>query len=185
MGAALSWLAVKGKDRQSLLDELELKATGKKGEFFDYKLCGQTLESGEFLLITDNCDHPFQSTVGLARISAYCEVIACSIEEHVMYSMATAWKEGKELWCIEHRGGDKGRTDLTVTGTPPEGFKDAKQENEGQADWYFEMPLALARELTGFKHDEVIKTLDGKYEQLVAAYEAEGAKAKKPWWKFW
>jgi len=57
-------------------------------------------------------------------------------------------------------------------GTPPDSFKAirdeyaAKQPGEPDVDWYFEMPLTLAKQLAGFKHDETNPGLDGSFEEL-------------------
>lgn len=186
MGYAISWLVVSGRDRQSLLDELGLQSTGNLGEVLDFKITGHALPDGAYLLVMDQCEHPFVSEKRLAQISLNCKVLACSIEEHVMYAYATYWTDGKNLWNMKHEGDtDKGRNDVTVSGTPPDSFRAIRDDyaerqlGDPRVDWYFEMPLAMAKLLTGFKHDETNPGLDGSYEEL-----AELSGSTKSWWKF-
>jgi hypothetical protein len=190
MSYSISWLMVNGKDRQSLLRELGLEATGKSGEFFDFKISGHALPNGSYLLVTQKCDHPFVSDKHLAQLSVGSKTLSCSIEEHVMYAHATCWDNGKNLWSVKHQGDTaEGRNDLTVSGAPPDSFKAirdeyaAKQPGDPDVDWYFEIPLALAKQLAGFKHDETNPGLDGSFEEL---RDREGKSVTgKQWWKFW
>jgi hypothetical protein len=136
------------------------------------------------------CDHPFTSDKRLAQISVGCKALACSIDEHVMYARATCWDNGKNLWSLKHQGDtDEARNDLTVLGTPPDSFKAirdeyaAKQPGDTDVDWYFEMPLAFAKQVAGFRHDDTNHGLDGGFEELT---ETKNKKASgKPGWKFW
>jgi hypothetical protein len=190
MGYSISWLMVNRKDCQGLLNELGLERTGKSGEFSDFKIAGQALPNGAYLLVTQRCDHPFASDKQLAHVSVGCKALACSIEEHLMYAYTTYWDNGKNLWSLKHQGDtDEGKNDLDVFGTPPDSFKAIrddyarKQLGEPDVDWYFEMPLALAKQLAGFKHDESNPGLDGSFEELTDAKNKNAS--GKPWWKFW
>jgi len=190
MGYSVSWLMVNGKDRQSLLSELGLEATGTRGEFFDFEISGHPLPNGTYLLVMQKCDHPFVSDKHLAQLSVGGKTLGCSIEEHVMYARASYWDNGKSLWSVKHQGDiAEGRNDLTVSGTPPELFKAirdeyaAKQPGDPDVDWYFEIPLALAKQLAGFKHDETNPGLDGSFEELLQR-KGKNVTGKRRW-KFW
>jgi hypothetical protein len=181
---------VSRKDRQSLLRELGLETTGKSGEFSDFELAGHALPNGNYLLVMRKCDHPFVSDKHLARVSLDCNALACSIEEHVMYAYASYWDDGKNLWSMKHRGDtDEGRNDLTISGTPPDSFKvirddyAKRQLGDQEVDWCFEMPLAIAKQLTSFRHDETNAGLDDSFEEL-ADLKKQNVSGK-PWWKFW
>ncbi len=81
-----------------------------------------------------------------------------------MSSSCSSWKDGKELWNVKHEG-DKALDDIRVSGNPPNdlaaiqreySFKQ-NQENKNdpnRVDWMFEVPLRLAKQIVGFKHDE-------------------------------
>jgi hypothetical protein len=99
------------------------------------------------------------------------------IEEHVMFSCASLWRDGREVWRVAHQG-DETIDNLSATGDlPPEldGIRrefERRQAEEGggaaEVDHIFEVPLELAKTLTGFKHDE---PEDGElpvYEELEA-----------------
>ena len=85
-----------------------------------------------------------------------------------MFSSAAGWRNGECQWSIVHDS-SRGIFDLESSGQPPPGFetlkelKMAKQKEEGGAeadvDYIIEIPLEVARELTGFKHDEEIDCL--------------------------
>ena len=187
MGYSISWLVTSGADAQTLPERLGLKPTGEKGDFFDFKASGQPLKNGGYLLVMERCDHPFIRDESMARISADGEALACSLEEHVMYAGASQWKQGKKLWSITHQGNrEETRYAITVTGAPPGPFAAIrddcakKQLSDKQVDWYFEIPLQLAKQLTGFKHDENCTGIDGNFAEF-----AEPVGAAKPWWRFW
>jgi hypothetical protein len=107
-----------------------------------------------------------------------------------MYSSAELWENGTRIWKIEHQA-DDGIKNLAFTGKLPAAFESIrnkyalKQEeadrNNGGVDYYFEIPLVLAQQMTGFKHDKKNPEIDGRFEELI---ESE-RKAKKPWWRFW
>jgi hypothetical protein len=182
MGFSISWLSASGQD---LPERLDLKRTGKKGAFFDFGIAGKPLKNGSYLLVLGRCDHKFISDDNMARLSANGDALACSIEEHVMFSKASFWKDGQNLWSIAHNGDtDPPHADLTVTGTPPDPFASIRDDcakrslTDKDVDWYFEIPLLVAKGLTGFKHDDKRKEDDDTFEELVAA-------SVKPWWKFW
>ena len=120
------------------------------------------------------------------------EVVACSIEEHVMFSDASLWRDGKKVWDVRHQG-DRRVTDLTAEGELPAAFdatrklyaeKQAAEDPKEKfsVDWYFEIPLALAKGLVGFKHDE---DGPGDFEVLTPVAGAGTSPARKSRWRFW
>ena len=108
-----------------------------------------------------------------------------------MHSSASLWRDGSEVWSASHNG-DQLVFDLTTSGTLPDSFQElrdriwAKQESEGgeraDVDHIFEIPLLLAKELTGFKHDGDREALVG----IPVAFDDEDPRAgRQPWWKLW
>jgi hypothetical protein len=81
-----------------------------------------------------------------------------------MNSLATEWKDGRQLWSVSHDGSDGG-DQLAVEGQLPDVFEELRHEAEaaqaesdkegGGVDFVFDIPLDLAAELTGFRHDEM------------------------------
>jgi hypothetical protein len=74
MGYAVSWMAVKGKDKNSLLEKLGLKATGTIVEVeFEYNFAG--FAAGEWYLLTMNeGGHSFVLDENLQGLSDGCMV---------------------------------------------------------------------------------------------------------------
>lgn len=108
-----------------------------------------------------------------------------------MFSEAAGWRDGRQEWRVTHRGED-GPMGLDVSGTPPSQFAairddlSARQDAEGGAaaevDFLFDIPVALAQSLTGFRHDE--GGLDGEEIAFDVLEFKEGpATAKKSWFK--
>jgi Family of unknown function (DUF6461) len=187
MGYSIAWLAAQGKPPQSLLAEIDLRPTGKAGEFADHPVVGAALEDGWYLLVAQGCDHRMISDRVLKTLSRGCRVIACSVEEHVMFSAAWLWEDGKCVWSVSHQGDEKTH-DLSADGVLPEffaGVRDellARQAAEGgedaEVDYVFEIPLELARRISGFKHDSSASAAIDHFEVLDPA-------PAKPWWKPW
>ena len=186
MGYSISWLAVKGKTADSVLQELGLISSGRMADFGTAPFTGRDLPSGWFLLVLKGCDHKFINPESLASLSKNCEVIASSIEEHVMFSSAEQWTGGARVWRVEHVG-ENGPIQLTTDGALPVDFRsiaDAQkklQSDDGGekagVDHYFEIPLNAAQIIIGFKHDETNFGENG-----FQVFESSGKKSR---WKLW
>jgi len=164
MGYAISWLAVRSETSQDLLTRLRLTETGEEDELFETPLSGGPLKGGWYLVVANDCEHRIVSEAVLSELSTKYDLVACSVEEHVMFSTAAHWHAGRASWTIRHDS-SRGMFDLEVSGSPPPSLSKhqasctAEQEQAGGADadvdHLFEVPLLVAKELTGFKHDEV------------------------------
>lgn len=186
MGVSIAWLAVKTDDPQPLFERLQLRPTGEPDQDCESPVCGGALE-GWFLLIAKGCDHRIASDAFLTEFSGGLEVVACSIEEHVMFSSAAGWSDGQCKWAIVHDA-QQGMLHLTASGQPPDSFDPirsqllAQQEAEGgteaEVDLVFDIPLQVARSIVGFKHDENTEWTE---QASFAAYQD----MRRPWWKFW
>jgi hypothetical protein len=166
---------------------LGLSPTGEKAEYADAMYTAHTLPSDWFLLVMNKAEHPLIAPESLLSLSGGCEVIACSVEEHVMVCTAEAWKNGSQLWRIEHNA-QESIDHISSSGALPTGYaniKDTlsrKQEQAGgknaDTDDFFDIPLRTAKSIVGFKHDED-SGLEG------ASFEVYQSNKSKPWWKFW
>lgn len=189
MGYSLSWLAVRNISGESVLDRLALHPTGARAEYATEKISGQPLPDGWFLVVARGCDHRIISESALSSVSVDAEVVACSIEEHVMVSSSEGWGGGKRLWRVDHDGQESMR-DLTTSGSLPSPFaklhaqaledQDAEDAGAREVDFFFEVPLVLAREIVGFKHDENIASLD--YDGFEVF---KSSIAVRRWWQIW
>lgn len=190
MGFSLAWLAVRGLPVTEILDRLKVSATPESSGYVQAPL--SMTPFGEWtLIVARGCDHRIVRDVTLSRLSSDCEVIACRIEEHVMYSSSSSWSQGQRRWLVEHDAG-RGKDHCAVVGDAPAGLSAvmaqcvANQQADGglgaDVDHYFEIPLKLAEHLVGFKHDETNEATNGTFHVLadLAASSSGG-----PWWKFW
>jgi hypothetical protein len=195
MGVSFCWVGVEAKTADEVYARLGVFETGASGDCYDFPISGLMLPSSWFLLAAKGCDHAILSARVLSEISAKGSAIACSIEEHVMYQSAAMWCDGREIWGVKHRGGDYGIMDLVVNGSPPEPFEElrtrymseqmAEGGAEADADLIAEIPLDLARSITGFKHDEVNPAIDGYFRELRGHATGLLAEAARRRWKFW
>jgi hypothetical protein len=193
MGFSLAWLAVRGIPYEAVLDRQGLASTAKFGDYAESPL--SAMPWGDWTLVVGRgCDHRIIGDANLARLSAGCEVVACSIEEHVMYSSSEFWSDGQRQWRVEHDA-QHSIDHCSITGAVPEDYgptRDhfaAQQEAEGGAsadvDLYFEIPLVLAQTRVGFKHDEVnARDTDGKFSVL-NEWARPQVSGTKTWWQFW
>jgi hypothetical protein len=181
MGASLSWLAIKGRPACEILTALELARTDETITELNRggPWCAR-LPPDWYLIVLKGCDHVLLKPQSLAAISAGAELVAASVEEHVMVCASESWRDGRQLWKVTH---DAQQADdhLEVAGAPPEQFgalRAAQEKLAGEdgdeVDHHFEIPLLLARSVTGFKHDE---------HEVAAATVL--VSTRKPFWKFW
>src|ERR1041385_3228860 len=106
MGVSLSWLAVRGKSPEAIRAELHLRGTGTPGYIPKSSFVGSSSDAGWYLIVARGCEHRIISTPVLEHLSAACEVLTCTVEEHVMFSKATGWQNSKRLWSVTHKGED-------------------------------------------------------------------------------
>lgn len=191
MGFSISWMAVKGKGLNPLLEELELIDTDEREEFPESDICAVSFPNGWNFLQFNEFESPYLSNEYLEITSKDCEVIACVVEEHVMVSKSEYWKNGTCIWSVEHNA-QEGMLNLESKGSLPSEYENIKnnqyseQESDGgesaDVDHIFEIPLLLAKGITSYTHDEVIPEHDG-LEYLVL--NSVSIKSNKPWWKVW
>ena len=198
MGYAISWLAVKNTDTELLLQNLGLTPTGDMGGYGESLFTGRTLPSGWFILVINQCKHTFVRPKVLESLSDHGEVIACSIEEHVMWSTAELWRNGAQVWRIEHDA-QRNISHISTSGLLPDGysaierkFTEQQKQSDGKTsgtDYIFEIPLQMARSIVGFKHDEAGPENESfkifKGGTSLALKDPNTDQRAKPWWKLW
>jgi hypothetical protein len=192
MGYSLSLLAVQTSNQTEALQQLGYIRTGQSCEYAQEPLSSYTLLTNWFLIVARGCDSSFLQPKILGPLSAHFPVVACSIEEHVMFSSAEYWADGNQVWRAEHVG-ENGPIHLKTSGILPPGFeamaaahKEAQEADGGEkagVDHYFDIPLNAANEIIGFKHDEDIPGVD--YEGFEVLRKASSSTNHKPWWRIW
>lgn len=195
MGYSLAWVGIRGISQEDAIARLALRRTGGTAEYAESPISSRSLPQGWTLVVARGCDHPIIKSSTLAKLSIDGEAVACSIEEHVMFSSCELWTNRTRQWRVEHDA-QRAIDDLATLGTLPEDFASTKAEfAEQQAaeggemadvDLHFEVPLSLAKNRVGFKHDEVNAADDDEqFEVLVGAPAPQTASSSRPWWQFW
>ena len=108
-----------------------------------------------------------------------------------MCSLAACWRGGHRVWSVYHdSGGRSGSLHLDIKGEPPAPFAEirtrltSEQEAAGgkkaRVDMVFDVPVELARSVTGYRHDQDIPELAKvAFEVLVSTQPP----LKKSWFK--
>src|SRR5258708_35386443 len=122
MGYSLSLLAVQCSDPDAALSRLNIVRTGQSCEYACEQLTGHAMPQGWYLVVANRCDHRFLQAKVLGPLSQNYRVVACSIEEHVMFSSAEEWVAGAMVWRAVHAGG-KGPIDLKTSAAIPPSFQ--------------------------------------------------------------
>ena len=137
--------------------------------------------------------HSFLGEQVLKRVSAGCEVVAADVEEHVMVSVAKGWNDGHELWSVTHDA-RRGTEHLEAFGELPAAYvsiRDRLRSEQTEAggpdvevDYIFDVPVQLAQNLTGYRHDEdMSEASDEPFEVLVATTASRTTRGERP--SFW
>ncbi len=203
MGYSMSWVAMKGRNPDQFLSAMELSRAGQCQGYDESAMAATLLPSGWFLVLAKGCDHPIlRGSTLAAAAQPGSRLIACSIEEQVMYSSAEEWRGGRQVWRIEHEA-QRGLMDLNVVGDLPraagnirKAFAKLQSEAGGETakvDHYFKIPLHIAKDIVGFKHDEDLERLSHlSFEALVDdplvppdLSDKVGLEARRSWWRFW
>ncbi len=160
MGVSLSWIAVKGHSPEEVHEVLGARPTGRHEDFYRSPFSAVELPNGFFLVLFKKKE---LKPAELKTYSLKFDLLYCFVEEHVMYSAVGAWAMGKELWSVVHDA-QEGILHLKVNGSPPAVFgaiRDrliAQQKSEDmkdpEVDHVFEIPVALAKEMTGYRYDQ-------------------------------
>ena len=173
MGWSLSWAALKGGDLQTVCAALRLRPTGKREETADSEINGVPLPTGWYAVIFD---HREMTDDMLESLSLRGEAVYCFVEDHVMVSCASGWLDGKEVWSVAHDC-ERGRFHLGVRGRAPSELKsiaerlNAEQRAAGgekaDVDHVYDVPAEIAKQLTGFRHDEDTPGLSGEVFEIL------------------
>lgn len=107
-----------------------------------------------------------------------------------MCSIATGWKDGRRCWSARHDA-DRGIENLATEGDLPPVFSSirdqllSKQRERGGCDYVFDIPVATAESLTGYRYDQHIPALGNEPFEVLAAPAAPASfsEQKPSFWK--
>lgn len=162
MGFSISWFGFRAygiKEAATLFG----REVGGSSEDFDATVNAYSSEKNWAIIILGYCSFPNPPDSYLSAFSQGREMVVVHIEEHTMFARAEFWSSGKNIWKVWHTG-DKNVRDLHAAGDLPTSFEGVRQEafskqdeedaERSGVDVVFDIPLDLAAELTGFRHDE-------------------------------
>ncbi len=177
MGFSQSWLGVKRVSPRVILEALALCGTGGCDVVPDAPLNGVGLPGEWYLVIANNQPPEFFQDSVLQRLSADGEVVICFVEEHVMYSSATGWKNGRKAWSVLHDS-QRDVEHLEAAGDLPSIFASIRDRLRSEqkagggrsenVDFIFDVPVDLAEALTGYRYNADIPALGERpFEALI------------------
>ena len=182
-----SWLAVRGKSPETVCRELRLRASSLHGDDkLKFQIVGAHSDAGWYLIIASGRDHRLIHESVLKSLSVGCEVLTCTVEEQVIFSAATCWRNGSRVWSVTYEGEDAA-TDVVVEGDLPFAFSGIRSQftalanaddvDDALVDPMFEIPVECVRSLIDYKPYDKNARFAGRYMLL------EGLDT--PWWKRW
>src|ERR1051325_12098610 len=109
MGYSLSWLAVRGKSSDAVRDALGFRPTGEREEFPESDLAAAEIPNGWYLIVSNRSER-VAADDALQRLTAPgAEAVTCFVEEHVMFSQAAGWKDGRNNSAVVPKCHDEQR----------------------------------------------------------------------------
>jgi len=180
MGFTISWLAIQGKPKAAVLAALDLKDTDEPDEANQSPVSGAEVPGGWYMLFFNDVGHPFIDGGVLAGLSGDCTAVVCQAEEHVMASAAFSYANGSLVWKVAHEN-EQGPRHLAEKGKLPDSYRSIKtrlfaQQDQNDADqqdvdYIWDVPVTLAYELVGYRHDRVELKSGGeaRFTRLVPA----------------
>lgn len=192
MGYSISWLAVETTELDQLFGRLQVSETSEPDPVFEASLSGVPLHGGWFLLVAQGIEYRLTDPAVLGEISRKWPCLTCVVEEHAMVSSAALWRGGHVVWSTGHDA-EQGMFHLYATGDLPPSFRELRDRTmqeqtraggqEAGVDLVFDVPLLLAKELVGFKHDE---EPTHPFQSDPKVFQLLGAPAlRRRWWKLW
>lgn len=161
MGFHISWLAVRGKSPIAVRATLGLVVGSSRDGSRDSAVAALDLPSGWYLVGFNSTAPDEMSEELLARLSRSAEVVTCVVEEGAMYSIASGYRDGARTWSVLHNA-DEGMEHLEEEGDLPAAYGEIRdrlmaelEADPDPCDYIFDVPVELARSLTGYRHDAI------------------------------
>ena len=185
MGYSQSSLAVIRKSSDAVLATLALRPTGEREEFPESPFVAASLPSSWFLVVADGAEHAVISDDTLRQLSTACEVVTCTVEEHVMVSEATGWRDGQRVWRVTHDA-QSSTEHLQTEGELPSAFAAIRDRlsteqrtaggKDSDTDYFFDIPVELAMSFSGYRHDATTEGLAADSFEVLESIRPVAAK---------
>ena len=188
MGFNGCWVAVKDKSVKDLSVLIGFEAVPESSISHPMEVVHSAGEaSGWGFVVTTDFEDRLLNEKLLRQLSSDTRLIVCMVCESTMCASSEFWASGQRVWSIAHDSQTGNLTHLDVEGERlPKSLENyrakaiAKQGDDVDVDHMFDVPLYVAREMTGFKHDDELPK--GALFQEIRLPQKMAA---KPWWKFW
>jgi hypothetical protein len=185
MGISLAWVAVESLEAELALERLLVSKTNRQCDFPFNGVASHALQNKWFLVAASRCDHRIVGAAGMAALSLGCRAVACAVEEHVNFSSCELWENGELIWSVMHKGSDDSEN-IAFHGRVPQRFNDlvasveAEDSDNLEGHFHMDIPLILAKEISGFRHDEMNAEVgDIPFDVL------HDQQYSRPWWRLW
>ena len=176
MGFNMSWVFVDRIDLNELYAALDVKSTGEAADPLALgtkrvPLGGLKPKDG-WCAIFGHYSFVLDITIGtdpprLTRLPASSRAVSCVILEHANISYASLWQDDRHIWEVRRQPSRAQPEHLEFWGDLPPAFigiwdatlqkqreSDARRKpGEWGVDYLFDVPVAAAAEITGFRHD--------------------------------
>jgi hypothetical protein len=183
MGYSLSWAALKNGTLDAICAACDLRPTDKREEIAESAVVAAKLLTGWYLVLYNRHEIENQK---LAKLSSGGEVVSCFVEDHVMFSSASGWNRGRQVWKVFHDC-KKGTYHVETIGAVPAVLVEVRKRltaeqdaagGEKAVDYIYDIPAELAKALTGFRHDQDVPGMTGDAYQILESVDAVGGKQR-------
>lgn len=172
MGFHLSWIATKGIEKNDVLRHFELEASGEFEEVPESEWTFLNVQNGWNIFIWNETELLDSAAAALTDARTDAEAIIALVAEGAMVCVCSGWKAGKKIWSISHDS-SKALTNLDFEGDLPDSFESLREKCEEaqtgttEVDYFFDVPLDVARSICGYKHDQWDESLgESPFETL-------------------
>lgn len=150
MGLDLTWMAVKGRGREALLDRLDFEDAGEASDELSADCTCATLPGGWVVLVATCPRLPLDEALITASAGGFA--IGCQVMDTVSFNQARGYRDGRLAWSVT-RDPDVHPDELQIEGEPPPEFAEIKRRLQaGQAA--SDLPLELAASICGYRVGE-------------------------------
>jgi hypothetical protein len=181
MGFTISWVAYKDLPLAEAALAFGLLQSGQSETVLDYEANGARVGNWSIVVFND-LKPDLAEPRELARLSSGREIVVVHISETTMMQWAERWKNGRQVWNVQHTS-EEGPRHLETTGSLPAEFAEIRrrrfaeqdEEDAGDAavDFIADIPLDLAEAATGFRHDST----EAEFFELVPDADTKPKKA--------
>jgi hypothetical protein len=179
VGFSVSWIALKDLPLTEAALAFGLTSSDQSGETFDYEVSGANV--GDWTVLVFNDVNTALAEEELVRLSRRDDVVVVHVHETTMMQTSEMWRQGRQVWSVWHDT-LQGERNLEEEGEFPPAYDEIKQrlfaqqdeEDAGDAavDFVSEIPIELAAQVTGFRHDR----MGAEFFELVPG---DGSKPRK------